>query len=181
MSELTEITKKLGSAYAEVKKWDKVKSESRKEFFKVVSSQHETLASKFVDVQADNLAQAIELAETYHPGWTALSAAESENGYSVRMQENAEFKPFTFINHEDGMVYQKQIVAGSIMFDDERLKRDHPDIYDKVTFVPEPERQLKPFEEIEDELLPILQDYIYEGKPVVKLAAPRKAKPEELE
>jgi len=78
-------------------------------------------------------------------------------------------------------VYQKQIVAGSIMFDDKRLKNDHPDIYNKVTFIPEPERQLKPFEEIDDELLAILQDYIYEGKPIVKLAAPRKAKQEELE
>lgn len=181
MSELTKITKKLGSAYAEVKKWDKIKSESRKEFFDAVSNEHETLASKIVEVEADNLAQAIELAETYNSGWVALSAVEEGSGYSVRMQENSEFKPFTYVNHEDGMVYQKQIVAGSIMFDDERLKRDHPDIYDKVTFVPEPERQLKPFEEIEDELLPILQNYIYEGKPIVKLAAPRKAKPEELE
>lgn len=180
--ELIDITKKLGEAYNENKKWDKSKSEFRIKFFEIASKQHETLATKIANVEAKDLGSAIEIAEQLHPGWIALSANEITTGeYDVRMEEDSKFKPFTFINEEDGMVYQKQIVAGPVMFDDERLKQDHPEIYEQVTFIPEPERQLKSFDEIDDELLPILQDYIYEGKPIVKLAAPRKAKPEELE
>jgi hypothetical protein len=178
---LTNITKQLGSAYAEAKKWDKSKTEFRVRFFEEISKQHETLATKISTVDAKDLASAIAISEQHNPGWLALSAMKSDGKYEVRMQEDPIFKPFTFINHDDGMVYQKQIVAGPVMFDDERLKSERPDVYDLVTFIPEPERQLKPLDEMNEETLAVLQDYIYEGKPIVKLAAPRKAKPEELE
>jgi len=182
MNDLVQVTKKLGEAYSTVKTWDKAKTEARAEFFKIASQQHEVLANKIANVEASSLTEAIKISEQNNPGWNALSATEvGENAFEVRMEENPDFKPFTFINPDNGMVYQKQIVSGPVMFDDERLESDHPEIYAKVTFMPEPKRELKPLDEIEDELLAVLQDYIYEGKPVIKLAAPRKAKPEELE
>ena len=177
---LVDITRQLGASYTEAKKWDKSKSEFRKEFFEVANKQHETLAEKIASVNAESLAEAISLSEKLFPGWTPLSATQSETGFDVHLKENAEFKPFTFVNPEDGMVYQKQIVAGSVMFDDERFKNDHPELYNVVTYMPEPKRELRPLEELADDMISLIQDYIYEGKPVVKLAAPRKAKEDEL-
>ena len=178
--ELINITRELGIAHAEAKKWDKIKSEFRKKFFEIANQSEDTLAEKIVFVEAESLADAIEEAEKKHPDWTPLSGTQTENGFDVRLQENVNFKPFSFANPDDGMVYQRQIAAGPIMFDDERFEKDHPAIYYAVTHVPEPKRELKPFEELSDEQVAIIQDYIYEGKPTIKLAAPRKIKEDEL-
>jgi hypothetical protein len=180
MNKLEEITKELGIAYSNAKKWDKNKTVYRAEFFKIAAESHETLAEKIVNVDAETLADAIAQAEKLYPDWTPLSATQVENGFDVHIKENPEFKPFTFANPEDGMVYQKQVVAGAVMFDDERFKQDYPDLYNVVTYVPEPKRELRPLEDLSDEQISILQEYIYEGKPVIKLAAPRKAKEDEL-
>ena len=177
---LVNITRQLGASYTEAKKWDKSKNELRKEFFEVAKQSHEVLAEKFIAVDADSLADAILEAEKQYPDWIPLSATQTDNGFDVHLKENPEYKPFTFVNSEDGMVYQKQIVGGSVMFDDERFNKDHPDLYNVVTYMPEPKRELRPIEDLSDEQISIVQDYIYEGKPVVKLAAPRKAKEDEL-
>jgi len=178
--ELINITKKLGSTYAEAKKWDNNKSELRKKFFEIADKQHEVLAEKIIATSADSLADAISKVEKLYPDWKVLSATEIHGTYDVRIQEDPKYKPFTFVNPDDGMVYQKQVVSGAVMLDDERFKEDHPMLYEIVTHIPEPKRELRPLDELSDEQIAILQDYIYEGKPVVKLAAPRKAKEDEL-
>jgi hypothetical protein len=180
MNKLEEITKELGLAYSRSKEWDKAKTQYRAEFFKIATERHSTLAEKIVNVDANSLADAISQAEKLYPTWIPLSATQVDNGFDVRLKENPEYMPFTFINPDDGMVYQKQVVAGSVMFDDERFKEDHPMLYEVVTHIPEPKRELRPLEDLSDEQIGILQDYIYEGKPVIKLAAPRRAKEDEL-
>jgi hypothetical protein len=180
MNKLEEITKELGLAHSRAKEWDKTKTQYRAEFFKIATESHETLAEKIVNVDAETLSDAILQAEKLYPTWTPLSATEVENGFDVRIKENPEYMPFTFVNHEDGMVYQKQVASGPVMFDDERFKQDHPMLYEVVTHVPEPKRELRSLDDLSDEQIAIIQDYIYEGKPTIKLAAPRKAKENEL-
>jgi hypothetical protein len=180
MNKLEEITKELGLAHSRAKEWDKTKTQYRAEFFKIATESHETLAEKIVNVDAETLSDAILQAEKLYPTWTPLSATEVENGFDVRIKENPEYMPFTFVNHEDGMVYQKQVASGAVMFDDERSKQDHPMLYEVVTHVPEPKRELRSLDDLSDEQIAIIQDYIYEGKPTIKLAAPRKAKEDEL-
>ena len=180
MNELEEITKELGLAYSRAKEWDKMKTDYRKQFFEAAVNTHTTLAEKIVNINAKSLAEAITEAERLYPTWTPLSANETDNGFDVRIKENPEYIPFTFVNHEDGMVYQKQVAAGPVMFDDERFEKDHPTLYHVVTHVPEPKRQLRSLDDLSDEQIAIIQDYIYEGKPTIKLAAPRKAKEDEL-
>lgn len=180
MTEIEEITKELGLAYSRVKEWDKKKTDYRARFFKIATDSHENLAEKIVNVKANTLADAIWHAEKRYPTWVPLSATEADEGFDVRIKENPEYRPFTYVNQNDGMVYQKQVVSGSVMFDDEKFKEDHPMLYEVVTHVPKPERELRPLDDLSEEQIAILQDYIYEGKPVVKLAAPRKAKEDEL-
>lgn len=178
--ELSELTKKLGSAYTEAKKWDNEKSDYRKKFFELADQSHTSLAEKVVLVEANSLSEAIKEAEKFHSGWIPLSATQVENGFDVHLKENPKYKPFSYANPDDGMVYQKQVVAGPVMFDDEQFEKDHPMLYHVVTHVPEPKRELKPLDQLSDEQIAIIQDYIYEGKPTVKLAAPRKIKEDEL-
>ena len=178
--ELTNVTRKLGEVYTEAKKWDTQKSEYRKKFFELVDKFQGILAEKVVLIDANSLADAIAEAEKIYVGWTPLSATQVENGFDVHLKEDPKYKPFSYVNPDDNMVYQKQVVAGPVMFDDEKFQKDHPDLFEIVTYVPEPKRELKPLDELTDEHLAVLQDYIYEGKPIVKLAAPRKVKEDEL-
>jgi hypothetical protein len=178
--ELADLTKELGVVYTEAKKWDSQKTEYRKKFFELADKFQSTLAEKVVLVAADSLANAIIEAEKLYPGWTPLSATQVKNGFDVHLKEDAKYKPFSYVNPDDGMIYQKQIVAGPVLLDDEKFKKDHPKLYEIVTYMPEPKRELRPLDELSDEQIAILQDYIYEGKPVIKLAAPRKIKENEL-
>jgi len=178
--ELAELTYKLGEVYTEAKKWDTQKSEYRKKFFELIDTLHGTLAEKVVLINAESLADAIFESEKLYPGWTLLSATQVENGFDVHLKEDPKYKPFSYVNPDDGMIYQKQVVAGPVMLDDERFKKDYPDLYEIVTYVPKPKRELRPLEELSDAQISILQEYVYEGKPIVKLAAPRKIKENEL-
>lgn len=178
--ELAELTQKLGVVYTEAKKWDAQKSEYRKKFFELIDKTQETLAEKIVLITADSLSDAIAEAEKLNSGWVPLSATQVENGFDVHLKEDPKYKPFTYVNPDDNMIYQKQVVAGPVMFDDEKFQKDYPELFETVTYIPEPKRELRPLDELSDEQLAIIQDYIYEGKPIVKLAAPRKVKEDEL-
>jgi hypothetical protein len=178
--ELANLTKELGVVYTEAKKWDNQKTEYRKKFFELADKFQGALAEKVVLVAADSLANAIIEAEKLYPGWISLSATQVENGFDVHLKENVKYKPFSYVNPDDNMIYQKQVVAGPVLLDDEKFKKDHPKLYEIVTYMPEPKRELRPLDELSGEQIAILQDYIYEGKPVIKLAAPRKIKENEL-
>jgi len=178
--ELTDLTRKLGVVYTEAKKWDNQKTEYRKKFFELADKFQGILAEKVVLVSANSLVDAINEAEKLYPGWTPLSATQVENGFDVHLKEDPKYKPFSYVNPDDGMVYQKQVVAGPVLLDDEKFKKDYPKLYEIITHMPEPKRELRPLDELSDEQIVILQDYIYEGKPIIKLAAPRKIKEDEL-
>jgi hypothetical protein len=58
----------------------------------------------------------------------------------------------------------------------------HLEVDNKIDYLwPESQRVLRPLDSLDADTLAALSEYIYEGKPTVKLAAPRKAKAEELE
>lgn len=192
MSDLADITRRLGEAHRQWKDGEKTKAQLKDEFFEVITQQMMSgdLAEKLYEVHEpvrEN--EAIELAEQYNPGWevSAIRAVqfdyedgESIPGWEVILVEDPQYKAFQYVNSDDEMVYTKSIVAGSIQLDDERLKECDPDLYEQVTYVPEPERRLRPLDELPDIVLAKLQKYMYEGKPIVKFPAPRKAKAEEL-
>jgi len=87
---------------------------------------------------------------------------------------------FEYVNRHDGYVYSRQMNVGSPTLDDERLQKEDPQLWEDITYIPEPERTLRPLEDLTPEQLARIGDYLLKGKSVAKLAAPRKAKPEEL-
>lgn len=182
MSNLGDITSKLGEEYRAWKAHEKTKEAARKEFFSAVN-QHLSgkRAEKLVEVAAPSEEQARQELERRYPAWSIDDMRVSSEGrYEAIIVENPEFQKFTFVNSEDGYVYGRSVSSGSIFLDEDRLQAENPELWERVTFVPEPQRQLKSFDELSKEDLAALTDFMYEGKPSVRLLPPRKATEEEL-
>lgn len=182
-SDLGEVTKALGEHYREWKAAEKSKNESKTEFFEVATEKirDEDRPTKVVTLYGPDEDTARARCLRYYPTWKIKAISKVEDGeHSFLLEEDPDYAPYTYVNPEDGMVYSRQVAAGKLHLDDDLLKEQDPELYERVTHIPQ-ERQLKPFEELSDDDTAAVQDYIYEGKPTVKLGAPRKAKPEELE
>lgn len=183
-NDLKDLTLRLGLGYRAWKDGEKVKNTAKDDFFEAVEEmfREQNLAEKFVTVHAESEADAREILAKQNPDWVVGRVLSLEDGrYEGLIIENAAYQPFSFVNPDDGMVYSKQVVAGQVFVDDERLKSEDPDLYEQVTYVPEPERVLKDLDDLPAHVLAKLSEYIYQGRPTVKLAAPRRATDEELE
>ncbi len=176
--ELETIVSHLGEAYDAWKGGEKDKNTYKEHFFRVATQAliYETLAEKVVEVKAKDEPAARDLISKRYPAWVIDQVREATKlgYYEAIIQENPELMSYTF--EHDGRVWQRQVSSGTPYVDDERLQAEDPELWEEITFVPEPERQLRPLDELAPDLLARLQEYIFEGKPTVKLAAPRNAK-----
>lgn len=180
---LEEVTSQLGLHYKEWKAAEKEKDKFKKEFFKLATEAVEdSLAEQVVDVGYRGMPEvdARNLLANGYPRWTVTDIRVSSDGYEAILKENPALKKFSFVN-ADGLMYERQVSVGSPIIDDEALQIQDPELYERITYVPEPERVLRPLEELDADDLSALGQYIYDGKATVKLAAPRKAKTEELD
>ncbi len=182
--ELDEITAELGREYKAWKKGEKNKNDAKKKFFEAIDKMlgDETPAIITTQVFADSDLEAEQRAVQRYPGYTPgvlIGPAIEGDPWTVTLEEDPTLRPYTYIS-SDGMVYSRQVVSGSPMLDDERLRDEDPELWEAITHIPQ-ERVMKPLEELSDDQLAALSDFMYSGKPTVKLGAPRKAKPEELE
>jgi hypothetical protein len=235
LSDLTKITAELGEAYKTWKDGEKDKDEFRKQFFTAIDEQlaQEKSAEKYVTIVATDEEQARDRLAKKYPTWkvdeirlqTCSGDTDGDGDCSRQCPDHCNrpktweailaeltvYAPYTFVNAADGKVYQRQVSAGSVYIDDERLREENPELWVKVTEIPnrdlilllldeydaserdpKPEvvldemwslegRVLKSLDSLDADTLAALSEYIYEGKPTIKLAAPRKAKAEELE
>jgi hypothetical protein len=181
---LQEVTSLLGSDYKTWKTAEKDKNTQKDKFFELATEalEQETLATVALEIEADSYESAEELAHSQYPRYRVIKVVKGDdNLWVITMEEDPALKPFVYVNRDDKMVYQRQVVEGSPMLDDERLQEEAPELWEEITYVPEPERKLKSFDQLSAEQLAAVQPFLYSAKPSVKLAAPRKAKPEELE
>jgi hypothetical protein len=128
----------------------------------------------------------------------------------VVLEEDPQYKPFVYVNRKTKRVWTRSVRDGSPWLDDEELRESDPELWKRITrlyndqFIREllyhanidpdeiddhiaaieeefeSERTLLPLENLDPDDLAGVQEYMYPGKPVVSLSAPRKAKPEEL-
>lgn len=206
---LTEILDDLDSAYGEWKGGEKDKNKYKDEFFKlaVEALKDETQAEKVVEIRASNTVQAGEIIGQRYPTWELddiRKHPDREGYFEAIIRENPYYQSFS-IDH-NGKTYQRQVISGSAMLDDERLQRDDPELWKKVSDFEHRAtleniiyecgidgqevaekldnlgeayglpRQLKPLEDLDPEVLAQLQEYMYEGKPTIKFPAPKKVK-----
>lgn len=176
-----EVTSRLGEAYRAWKSSEKEKDEYRKRFFELADEALEgTTVLERVEVEAESAEEALAQVEKRFPQWRVQDIRSLNNGwFQVIIEEDPSLRPYQFVNPDDGQVYSRQVSSGTMHLDEERLQADDPELFEAVTYIPQ-ERQLRSLEELEPEQVARLQEYLYEGRPRVKLAPPREAKPEEV-
>lgn len=215
--DLNQLTSALGGAYDTWKQSEKLKNSLRDEFFQNATerARSNALGQVVEYVRATDEHDARTRLERLFPTYEILDVVPEKDQWKGLLQECPEYREFTFVNEADGRVYQRQIVLGSPLLDDERLKDEQPalwllvsqlsDEYLKVRnaisfytdyYHDESDadylaesickelsleiRVLRPLEELSSEELAGIQEYIYYSKPMVKLAAPRQVKAEDL-
>ncbi len=173
---LSQTTKKLGTTYRKWKDGEGAKKSYHQKFFELADKaiqQEEVLALKTVIIPDEYKDEPYTYVERHYPEWAIFSDFETH----VVLVERPEYKPYFYVNHELGLVFQRSITKGEPQVDDEALQKENPDLYNEVIeMVP----MLKPLDEMTDEQRAGVQKYTYRKPPKQRLEPPRKAKPEEL-
>lgn len=199
-----EIIKDLAPAYLGWKSNEKEKDKLRKEFFAAATKELEAgdLAQETISVIGfSNEEAAQSWVEKQHPKYRVIESRSTEDGWEFIIEEDPAYKDY-LIEFAD-KVWGRQVASGSIFVDDDRMAEDNADLYAEVTeyenqkliyeicaFCDETNahelmtmyceenlvnRVLKDFDDLTPNQLAAIQEYVYEGKPVVKLPAPKKA------
>lgn len=182
MTDLNDITSKLGESYDIWKDGEKAKNKLRDTFFNTVNRElSEQVAPQIVaEFPTEDEEDALRRAQRQYVRHRVISTSKVEGGYQVVLEEDPELRPFSYLNKTDGRVYQRIVSEGSPVLDDDALKDENPELWEAIT-EEVTERKLKPLENLSPEQIEELSPYISLPKPQVRLAAPRKAKPEELD
>jgi len=186
---LQQITKQLGSAHKKKSEGEKELKASRAQFFEAIDQEilsTQTLAQQTIEVPEDAADQEALLRHVavFYPGWQLGEVVPSvwADGLpsEIIIEENPAFKKFVYVNHEDGNVYRRNVSEGGPSLDDERLKAEDPALWKRITTT-KAVRVLKDMDTLPDKDLAAVQEYFVPGSMTVKLDAPRKAKPDELD
>lgn len=175
---IEDIVKRLSDSYHTEKKAKKDKDEARNLFFEAITKNftEDDLAEDLVVVDAETEEEALKQAESKYPTYTAEAAREhpeAEGKFEVIVRESPDYKSFSIT--VDGELWQRQIVVGSPVIDEERLRSEDPELYEQVTTLPT-ERVMKPLKDIDDVALARLQKFVSPGKITQKLPAPKEDK-----
>jgi hypothetical protein len=182
MSDLDEITRKIGERHAAKTKAEAELKQVRGEFFQVATEMVESQPLATMVVTIPDQESPAEYVAKHHPGWRIKSEnirdiyQRPESG-KVIIEEDPEYQAFVYINKTDGRKYQRSVVQGQSLLDDETLREKDPDLWEEITVL---ERVLKPADELFPAYSAKLDPYLVPAPLVLKLPAPVKATTEEL-
>jgi hypothetical protein len=188
-NDLQQITKQLGSAHKKKSEGEKELKASRTQFFEAIDQEilsTQTLAQQTIPVPEVAVDQEalIHYVAVFYPGWQLGEVVPSvwADGLPLEIiiEENPAFKKFVYVNSEDGNFYRRNVSQAGPSLDDERLKKEDPRLWHRIT-EEKVERVLKDIDTLPDKDLAAMQEYFVPGSMTVKLDAPRKAKPDELD
>lgn len=185
--DLKQITTDLGSTHKNSKELEKKLKDYRAKFFEAIDEtilSSETLAQQTVSIpEGWTSVEVVAYVKSFYPGWRAIeSDCNLEGGIDVLIEEDPSFKKFTYVNHDDGNVYRRNVSQAGPSLDDARLKAEDPKLWERIT---ETKMQkvtvLREIDSLPNDDLAAMQEYFVPGPMTVKLDAPRKAKPDELD
>lgn len=179
---IEEVAKKFGEQDAIEAAAATEKAKLRKQFFDLIEIPEEELAQQVIFYEGDDPERHVA---TLFPKWKLIDKKlvdEFPAEWKLILQEDPDKKTYVFINPLDQKVYQKLVKESAPGVDMERLEKEDPHLWAKITFQPPPPpRQLKPLEELKDDEKEALMSFLTEPKLQIAMQKPRKAKPEELE
>ncbi len=181
---MDDCTSQLGIDYERWKFFERQKNAGKDRFFELATEacQEQDAPEHYAEMQATDEAEARLRFERYYPRHYVDALRKGSVRYEAILRLKPEYQSFTYINVNDGHVYQRQVTKGSVVLDDERLLAENPQLHEEVTYeLPWGDRIVRPLDTLDTTYLSLLNEYLHEGKPSVKLAAPRLAKEQELE
>lgn len=179
---LDETTQDLGKWHEKWKTAEKEKNKLREKFFREASEElAESLPARNIEqVSAKDLEEALRIAQRRFHRYNVLDAQEAgDDLWNVVLEEDPEFKPFSYINKIDGKVYSRIVTEGTPFLDDDALRDEDPELWERIT-TEKVSRELRPLEDLDADDLAKMQPYLTAPKPTVRLSNPREAKQEEL-
>ena len=129
-----DLNKQAGAEYTETKQW----------FYEALDEKieaEETLAQKTVRIPKGVDIEAY--VAQYYPGWRIVDGKAK----TALIEEDPSCKKHVYLNHEDGIVFKRNVVQATDSLDDEKLREEDPDLWERIT-VPAPEVEIfQPFQE----------------------------------
>lgn len=135
---LRAISARLGLWYGQWKQGEKDKDSARQELFKEIDKQVST-DERLVEIHAASEEEAREQIAKRFPAWVLddiRPIAPGAEDFEAIITENPSFKRYTYFNPDTKMVYERQVVSGTPILDDEKLLAENPDLYARVTELP---------------------------------------------
>ena len=156
---------------------------NRKKFFDLIQIPEDELARQTVYVETDDPTAWVAV---MYPKWRIVSQRLMEEGsvfpeWRLLIEEDPEKKTYSYVNREIEKVFTRTVVEGAPGVDLAKLEEEDPELYERVTFLPEPVRELSPLDKIDDEDKEKLKKYLTPVKITNRMESPRDPKPEELE
>lgn len=136
MTDITKVTQRFGRAYERNKKAKTWLEKQQRALFRAFD---QDLANRTASQRSIEIPEG-EDSETYikvhHPGWQIVGWS-ADHTHAI-LEETPSLLAHRFINHEDGMVYGRAQVTGSPSLDDDRLRAEDPELWERITEWPEP-------------------------------------------
>lgn len=171
---LRTITRKFGRAYVQSKEYDNRKKNWQQEFFDACTQavQRERRLPRKTVTTLDGREWVLQ----HHPGWRIVQQDDDEINFVI--ERDPALIRYTYINPDDGMVYERGTQEAGPSLDDERLQEEDPDLWYEITKTVRVVRDPSTWTE---EQRAAVEEYMIPGEIKARLVPPRKAKPEELE
>lgn len=162
----------LKRTYDIAKEWEKKLRHERAEFFRAIeerASEYGLLDQKEIVIIASDEDALLEICDKKHPEYDVHIYDEHVPGeWRVILRRNPKYVDYTV--ETDNVKVRRQIVEGDIMLDDERLQNEDPALWKTIT---RPIRELVDMDELSEDIREELREYLYQGKPRVKLLPPK--------
>lgn len=145
MSELDKVTKRFASAYSKSKRAEAWLKKSQRRLFQELTKDlsQQTLAQKTITVplSCHTDREILEYVDLYHPSWiieSIIPPACADCPSRVILKEDPSLLPHVYTNTDLGMVFGRSRVENSPTLDDERLKDEYPELWERISEWPEP-------------------------------------------
>lgn len=133
---LNKITTMFGKAYRTQKRSAERQAELQKKLFEAFNLHLEDQIRSQKVIEYENYPDLSleEIVSIYHPGWRLKRVVDDK---SAVIEEDPALMKFSFVNHEDGTVYGRTVAQGNSSLDEERLRSEDPDLWERVTEWPD--------------------------------------------
>lgn len=180
---IEEVAQEFGKAHAEENDAKKRKDKYRLLFFDLIEIPEDQLSRQTIYAECDNPEAYVA---SLYPKWRIISKKlvdeEIPDEWRLVIQEDPAKRNFVFVNPLDNKVYTRTVAESAPQVDLDRLKEDDPDLYESMTFQPDPPpRQLKPLNSLDDDEKETVKRYLLPVKLQNRMEKPRDPKPEELD